>query len=192
MMKLICLTTQQGKNFITNITTYTLNYLQNHQLTKSSTQKLTNSSTYKTTNLPTHQLTNSKAQTNINLQTHQLENSSTYKLTNSSTYNLINIQVHKLTNSSTYKLKNSKNIDSQTYKFTYLNSCFLFYETTQNFDSFQRKYWLKRRQIYTISNLSRLLHCLFLSIEPAFCTILPFQLLANSYFFQPQLSAFSL
>ena len=174
-MKLICLTTQQGKNFITNITTYTLNYLQNHQLTKSSTQKLTNSSTYKTTNLPTHQLTNSKAQTNINLQTHQLENSSTYKLTNSSTY----------------KLKNSKNIDSQTYKFTYLNSCFLFYETTQNFDSFQRKYWLKRRQIYTISNLSRLLHCLFLSIEPAFCTILPFQLLANSYFFQAQFPTFS-
>ena len=103
MMKLICLTTQQGKNFITNITTYTLNYLQNHQLTKSSTQKLTNSSTYKTTNLPTHQLTNSKAQTNINLQNHQLENSSTYKLTNSSTYKLINIQVHKLTNSKTQK-----------------------------------------------------------------------------------------
>ena len=182
-MKLICLTTQQGKNYITNITTYTLNYLQNHQLTKSSTQKLTNSSTYKTTNLPTHQHTNSKAQTNINLQTHQLENSSTY--------NLINIQVHKLTNSSTYKLKNSKNIDSQTYKFTQLNSCFLFYETTQNFDSFQRKYWLKRRQIYTISNLLRLLFCLFLGIEPAFCTILPFQLLANSYFFQAQFPTFS-
>ena len=146
MMKLICLTTQQGKNFITNITTYTLNYLQNHQLTKSSTQKLTNSSTYKTTNLPTHQLTNSKAQTNINL---------------------------------------------QTYKLTHLNSYLLFYKTPQIFDSFQRKYWLKRRQNYTISNLSRLLHCLFLRIQPAFCTILPFQLLANSYFFQAQLPAFS-
>ena len=151
-MRLICLTTQQGNNFITN----KHHYLHAQQLTKSSTYKLKSSNK------------------------HQLTNSSTHQHTSPQTYKLINIQTQK-----------SKNINSQTYKLKNLNSYLLFYKTLQIFDSFQRKYWLKRWQNYTISNLSRLLHCLFLRIQPAFCTILPFQLLANSYFFSPQLPVFS-
>ena len=163
-MKLICLTTQQDNNFITN----KHHNLHAQLLTKSSTYKIINSKPHKLINLQDHKLTNSS--------TYKLKNSNKHQLTNPSTHQLARPQIYTLINLQTQKLKN---INSQTYKFAQLNSYFLFYKTTQNFDSFQRKYWLKRRQIYTISNLSRLLHCLFLSIEPAFCTILPFQLLAN-------------
>ena len=126
-----------------------------------------------------------KAQQIPNKSIHHLINSTTCKLINSTTYQLINLPTCRLKNSSPRQLKKTLTrqllnslthqlINSKTHYLTNLNSYYFFYNWPQILAPFQRKSRLKSWEISTISNLSRLPVCLFLSKEPAFCTILPF------------------
>ena len=124
-----------------------------------------------------HQLTNSRAHKLTNTKNHKLKNSLTQKITISSTQKHTNSSTPELTNSSANKLKNSKTHQLKKLKahqLKTLNYCLLFYKTTLISTSFQQKYWLKSMLTSPISNLSRLGVCLFLSHQPAFCTILAF------------------
>ena len=135
-----------------------------------------------------------KAQQIPNKSIHHLINSTTCKLINSKTYQLINLPTCRLKNSSPRQLKKTLTrqlINSKTHYLANLNPYYFFYNWPQILVPFQRKSRLKSREISTISNLSRLPVCLFLSKEPAFCTILPFQFGCQLVFFQLQFSTFS-
>ena len=113
---------------------------------------------------------------------------------NPTTHQFINSPTKKNKRPPAHQLKKSKHlqlINLKTHQLKNLNHCLLFYNTALIFAPFQREYRLKSREISTISNLSRLPVCLFLSKGPAFCTILPFQFGCQLVFFQLQFSTFS-
>ena len=104
-------------------------------------------------------------------------NSPTHQLKKTSTQRLIHLKAHQLETSPTHPLQNLK---------PYL----LFYNVTLILAPFQRKYWLKRWQISAIFRPSYLRACLYLSLEPAFCTILPFYFACQLIISYPQLRPF--
>ena len=120
---------------------------------------------------------------------HGLINSPTCKLINSSPHHLSNLQAHQLINSKPFNLPTCRLENSPPRQLKSL--LFFFYNWPQILAPFQRKSRLKSSEMTTISNLSRLPVCLFLSKEPAFCTILPFQFGCQLVFFQLHFSTFS-
>jgi hypothetical protein len=70
--------------------------------------------------------------------------------------------------------KRHKHINTQTHQLRNLNVFFLSYITHPARHPILAKIGLKNRKITTFTSLSPLLICLFLRIQPAFCTILPF------------------
>ena len=123
----------------------------------------------------------------VYLSTHKLI---IHKLINSQTHELINSQTHKLTtykpiNSQTHKLKNL-----QTHKLTILKLRLLFYKTYFVRHPILEKLRVKSMLFGIKYHLTRLSFAPFLRKTIAFSTILPFQIVAESHYFNPRKLAF--